>query len=195
MRIPWGHFSTSWHAKMSLTNQCRMFFVQMSTRPPSMHQILTQHGRCCMQNINSQPKAMLSSRITPFLLWNWSFSPYKTNFDFQLGSSTAERRKEQINLFRRDCSAFQGFRKCNLLIKENKSIPVLALNALSGIELDSAISINWIVQKQKDIQHHFSLKCSHWNRSHSKRNPKVSCFVLPYTPWIVQIPRENSYAL
>lgn len=72
---------------------------------------------------------------------------------------------------------FKVSRKCNLLTREEKkSIHVLALNGLSGIEWDSAISINWILQKQKDIQHHFSLTCSH-----SKGDPKVLCFVVPYT--------------
>ena len=34
-------------------NQYRMFFVQTSTLPPSMHQKLTKHGRSCMQNNQS----------------------------------------------------------------------------------------------------------------------------------------------
>ena len=32
------------------TNQYRMFFVQTSTLPSSMHQKLAKHGMCCMQN-------------------------------------------------------------------------------------------------------------------------------------------------
>ena len=31
-------------------NRYRMFFVQMSTQPPNMHQKLTKHGRFCKQN-------------------------------------------------------------------------------------------------------------------------------------------------
>ena len=34
----------------SQMNQCRMFFVQTSTLPPCMHRVLTEYGRCCMQN-------------------------------------------------------------------------------------------------------------------------------------------------
>ena len=53
------HFSTSWHFKMSLTlNQWRMFFVQSSTLPPSMHCKLTEHGRCCMQNNHNPTKGL-----------------------------------------------------------------------------------------------------------------------------------------
>ena len=33
-----------------LMNRYRMFFVQVSTPPPSMHQKLTEHGRCCIHN-------------------------------------------------------------------------------------------------------------------------------------------------
>jgi hypothetical protein len=31
-------------------NQFKMFFVQTSTLPPSMHKRLTKHGRCRMRN-------------------------------------------------------------------------------------------------------------------------------------------------
>ena len=49
-------------------NWYRMFFAQTSTLPLSMHRKLTERGGCCMQNNNcvqnSQPKVMLSWRIT-----------------------------------------------------------------------------------------------------------------------------------
>ena len=31
-------------------NQNRLLFIQIHTLPPSMHQKLIGHGRCCMQN-------------------------------------------------------------------------------------------------------------------------------------------------
>ena len=31
-------------------NQYRMFFVQTSTLPPSMHQKISEHGKYCLQN-------------------------------------------------------------------------------------------------------------------------------------------------
>ena len=40
--------STSWHARMSL-NQYRMFVMETSTLPPSMHQKLIKCGKCSMQ--------------------------------------------------------------------------------------------------------------------------------------------------
>ena len=38
-------------------NRYRMFLVQ-SSLPSSMHQKLTKHGKCCMQNNQPQPKLM-----------------------------------------------------------------------------------------------------------------------------------------
>ena len=46
------HFSTSWHATVSLTTNdwYTMIFVKIFTQPPSIHPKFTEHGRCCMQN-------------------------------------------------------------------------------------------------------------------------------------------------
>ena len=46
----WTHFSTSWHAKICLTLNELLYNVFFSNpHTTSMHQGLTEHGRCCMQ--------------------------------------------------------------------------------------------------------------------------------------------------
>ena len=73
-------------------NWYRMFFAQTSTLPLSMHRKLTERGGCCMQNNNcvqnSQPKVMLSWRITLLvqnltpgeIIWFFYKSPWGRHF-------------------------------------------------------------------------------------------------------------------
>jgi len=63
----------SWDAKMSSTLNKPFYniFVQISTLRPGMHQKITKHGRCCMQNYQLPTKSHVelenNSKIQAFV--------------------------------------------------------------------------------------------------------------------------------
>ena len=94
-------------------NRCKIFFVQISTRTPSMHWKLTGYGKFCMQNKQLPTKSTVELKDNSIELQRW-FCSQNATIDIDIVTTFNSNATTTPTLYI-SCYLWNGYKSCSSL--------------------------------------------------------------------------------